>query len=261
MNEFERARRDCHLSIKTWQNLSSSLSAFTRLCELVDLKDHLIISSLFQMAVVKYTKPFLKNDSGNGRVSFPIKKLKKTPGFNSNVHKHLIDIRNTLIAHDDFNEVLPKILITNMVMSGTEFSIPMSIIVSNKCVSHPSDLSVAHELKNHVAAAVEGSLAKLNEDIERIRKIAIDEQEQVGSASKYSRTLKEKINIPVGGGRIEHPDFSGEPWLNVDEPNFSDIHNGFMYEEVRLKRDFNGPEKIELPNGHYVVIGPNNKTE
>ena len=71
MNEFERARRDCHCSIKACQSLKASVDSFSRLCKLVDSDDHILISSVFHMAVIKYVKPFLNNDTKDGKVRFP----------------------------------------------------------------------------------------------------------------------------------------------------------------------------------------------
>lgn len=256
MNEFERIRRDCRLGVKTWHNLSSSLSAFERLCHLVDLNDHLILSSLFYMGVIKYAKPFLNNDSGSGLISYPIKTLRKESGFRLDIHKHLVSIRNTLIAHDDFKEVFPTILTTNMRMGGTDFDIIISITMSNKCISHPSDLSVVAIFKEHVSAALDGTVVKLMDDLARFRKCVMDDPTLAESGCKNSRLVEKKMSIPPGGRAFVFPDLSSDPWLDVDEPDFSGIHNGFRYEEIKFQRDFSGPEEIILPNGDRLVLTP-----
>lgn len=52
------------------------------------------------------------------------------------------------------------------------------------------------------------------------------------------------------------PDLSDDPWLTPPEPDFSDVHNGFQYETVSLRREFYGHQKIKLPDGGWAEIKP-----
>jgi len=64
------------------------------------------------------------------------------------------------------------------------------------------------------------------------------------------------MDIPADGARLAQPDINNEPWLNPGEPDYSTVHNGFIYETLRLKRDFHGPETIKLPEGTSFKISP-----
>src|SRR5437899_9433594 len=111
MNEYLRCRRDCQIGVKAYQNIRASLLAFERLCTLVESDDHLLLSSVFHMGVIRYAKPFLGAESGAGLVSYPTQQLRKVSGFSMEIHRHLLTVRNTLIAHDDFDQIEPRILI------------------------------------------------------------------------------------------------------------------------------------------------------
>lgn len=62
--------------------------------------------------------------------------------------------------------------------------------------------------------------------------------------------------VSVEGTRVVPADISGDPWLNPDEPDFSSLHKGFLYEPMTAKKEFHGSEMIELPNGEHVEINP-----
>lgn len=255
MNEFLRCRRDCFLGVKAHQNIKASLLAFERLCVLVGSDDHLLLSSIFHVGVIRYAKPFLNTESCTGRVTYPVSSLKKLPTFSVKAHEHIITVRNTLVAHDDFEQIEPRMLLMNVNVEGSSLDIPVSIAIANKCISHLSDLQGTHTIRNHVMSALQGVGKKLSEDIKRIRSIAIEHPNQVEEAVKYSKNYG-KDHIPVGGKQFNPPDFLNEQWLDPIEPDFSEVHNGFRYERVTFRQDFYGPERIKLPNGYEIEITP-----
>lgn len=255
MNEFARCRRDIFLGIKAFQNIRASLSALERLCYMVDSDDHLVLSSLFHMAVIRYVKPFLNTETGGGPASYPLKHLKANPNFSMKVHEHLKEIRNTLIAHDDFEQVEPRLLFFGIKLPGVDFLVPTKIVVSNKCISHPSDLDGVEIMKKHVVSVLDSVASKIGYDIQVLRSIKIEKPEQAKEMEKYSKSYGQQ-DIPKEGARLLEPDLANEQWLDPKEPDFSEIHHGFRYEKITMKQDFHGPERIKLPNGYEIEINP-----
>lgn len=47
--------------------------------------------------------------------------------------------KHTLVAHNDFNHISPRILTMCICPQDTNFQIPVSITVANKSISHPAD--------------------------------------------------------------------------------------------------------------------------
>lgn len=233
--------------------------AFERLRTLADSKDFLLISAIFHTSVIRYAKPFLASEGQGGRVKYPIKHLKNVQGFSPDVHHHLLAVRNTLIAHDDFNKIEPRILLFGVQPKGTDFSLPTSLIVANKCISHPADTAAAQKFYEHAKAAYQGAMNKLHADLTELRTIALKHPDQAKAAEKYSKNYG-TVDIAVEGTHLMPPDFSSDSWLNNEEPDFSSVHNGFRYESLRLRLDFHGPEEIPLPGGGSFVVTPPDTT-
>lgn len=255
MNEFERCRDACFLGAKAHQNVSAALQSFERLCTLIETDDCLLLSSLFHLGVIRYAKPFVPTKTPKGSVHYPVKHLTRVSGFDSGIHDHMLLIRNTLIAHDDITQLEPRSLATGFTLRGTDLFIPMSEAVTNRCLSHPEGLDGAEKMTSHVRSAFKGIWQKLFDDLGRMRQVSIDHPDQLEEAKKYSKHLGTQ-EIPVGGVRIVPPDTSDSPWLAPVVPDFSEVHSGYRYETVTVKRDFSGPERIKLPDGSSIKISP-----
>lgn len=255
MNLFEKHRKDCQLGIKALQNLRAASSALHRLQELSESGDFLLLSSLFHYAIVKYAKPFLGCRIGEQEIRYPVKRLRKENGFSEVLHEHLILVRNTLVAHDDFNHVSPRILTMCICPQDTNFQIPVSITIANKSISHPADKAGVDLMFKHVMAAFEVVGKNLSADMVALREITLKQPHLAKDSEQYSKHYGTQ-QVSGEGTRIVPPDVSGDPWLNPDEPDFSSLHKGFLYEPMSAKKEFHGPEMIELPNGERVEINP-----
>jgi hypothetical protein len=67
-----------------------------------DKLDHVLRAALFQSAVTVYARPFVENRGSTGaNRRFSISGLKNAPGFDRALHKHILTLRQTLIAHHD----------------------------------------------------------------------------------------------------------------------------------------------------------------
>lgn len=96
MNAHTQSCNDSKLGIKAYQNLVGSLNAFDRLTGLIPAGDHILLSSVFCFAVVKYAKPFIDTETPFGKTRYPVRQLKKEQGFSIEIHRHLLELRNTL---------------------------------------------------------------------------------------------------------------------------------------------------------------------
>jgi len=258
MNEHQRYVAKCKLGIKAYQNIRAALQALKRLSESVDSDDHILLSSLFHLGIIRYGKPFTITKTESGSRIYPLKPLKKIQGFDTSTHKHLLEVRDTLVAHDDFDQIEPKLLVSGMTLTGSDLNIPMQVHLSNKCIGYPTDLESVTKMLNHVSCALEGVGQSLQEDIASFRQAAIDHPEQAREGETYSKYLG-RHEIPVGGTQLAPPDTSEDPFLDPDEPDFSDVHNGFHYETIKLTQNFQGPETILLPDGRSIKITPPSK--
>lgn len=255
MNIHTQACNDAKLGIKAYQNLVGSLHGFDRLLSLISTKDHILLSSVFCFAVVKYAKPFVDTDTPLGKTRYPIRHLKSEPDFDAALHSHLIELRNTLVAHDDLESIEPRILSMCISVPPTGFSIPMSIGLSNKCLAYPIAPESTAKLRAHVAACVRGTLNKVHVDLARVRDAALKYPDLAAEGQRYQKDYGQ-CRIEKDGSHLQPPDVMSDEWLNSNAPDFSHIHDGLLYEELRVRRDFYGPERIKLPDGFEVEITP-----
>lgn len=258
MNIHTQACNDAKLGIKAYQNLVGSLQGFDRFISLAPTKDHILLSSVFCFAVVKYAKPFVDTETSFGKTRYRTRHLKNESAFNAGLHQHLIELRNTLVAHDDLESIEPRILQMCMAVQPTGFNIPVSIGLSNKCLAYPISSESVVKLRAHVAACVQGALNKVHQDLARVRDATLNHPEQAAEGQRYAKHYGE-ARIEEGGTHLQPPDLMSDEWLNSSAPSFSHVHKGLMYEELRVRRDFYGPERIGLPDGSEIEISPPNE--
>lgn len=255
MNIHKQFSNSCKIGIKAYQNLVGSLSAFDHFVSFFPLKEHIILSSIFCFAVVKYSKPFIETQTPFGKVRYPVRHLKKESDFNNIIHNQLLELRNTLVAHDDIESIEPKLLEFCMKIDPIGFNIPVSVALSNKCLAYPVNLENVLSIRKHIVACIHGTLHKLNNDLAEVRNATLKYPEQTSEETKYQNNYG-KAKIEAIGSHFTTPDFMKDEWLNCNEPNFSHIHNGLLYEELKIRRDFYGPEVITLPDGGEVHLSP-----
>src|SRR5690349_243891 len=149
MSLFDHCRRDCFRGAKALQNVQASLEGFHSLCAEFTGAKQLALASMFAFATIRYAKPFLNSSDGDGgSMKYPTKHLKGAAGYSIELHDHLIEVRNALVAHDDFSYIEPRLLMMTMELSGMK--IPFSITITNKCLGYPAELADAMKMRDHV---------------------------------------------------------------------------------------------------------------
>nr|WP_288256543.1 hypothetical protein [uncultured Pseudomonas sp.] len=151
MNAYEKTLLDCKVGIKAFQNINASSLGFAKMLDLEKTQDPILMPSVFYWAVIRYAKPFLNSKFENGNIKYPTKNLKKANGFSAAMHDHLITVRSALVAHDDFTEIPPRLLKFGVHLAEEEFFIPISIAISNKCISFPVSPAVVKQMHLHVS--------------------------------------------------------------------------------------------------------------
>jgi len=255
MENIEKIIRDCKVGIKAFQNINAAALGFLKMIGLANTQDPILMPSVFYWSVIRYAKPFLNSKFEGGKICYPIKNIKNTEGFSEEIHDHIITVRNALVAHDDFTEITPRILKFGMTLADEDFFIPTSIVVSNKCISFPCSPETVQKMQVHAQACCNVIHIKLIKDIEEIRSITLSNPEVAKEGQKYSKNYGQ-AKTEKEGTHMQPPEFMNDEWLNASVPDYSDLHNGYMYEDARVKKDFHGPEKITTPSGQVLEISP-----
>ena len=254
MSTYVKYSKDCKIGIRALHNIHIALHVFGQMSGLASSGEPLTISSLFHMGVIRYAKPFLNSKFNDGTAQYPIKALKKISGFSKEIHDHLIHIRHTLIAHDDFDEIEPRVLLMFRGFEGLSDAIPMAAVTSNKTILYPVDTSVAQKFIDHMVIVANGIQNKLNEDLRLLRQIALLHPEQALEGKKYEKRYA--LEIKPDGSETLPPGYMNDDWLNGAEPDFSTIHNGYRYDVMKMSREFIEPLKIKLSNGEFFEVKP-----
>jgi hypothetical protein len=253
MSEFLRRKRDCQIGIKAAQNLKGALGAFEKLCS-NEIRDDVIRASLFSNAVVRYGRPFAQTKLEEGRTRYPLARVNNSQGFSSDLHEHLVLLRNTLVAHDDVSVIEPRLLFKSIKVAENDVTIPIAMAISNKCLSYPESVEDIQKMKIHVEATLRAVAHFLSDDLKELRAFVIANPHEVPKPSFQEN--RGAVDVPVEGMDFHFRDFSDEAWLVIKEPDFSLVENGFHYEQIRAERSFPGPEVIKLANGDECHITP-----
>lgn len=254
-NANRHALDEVKIGIKAVQNFSTSVEFLDRMLVLGARDDRQLLTAMFTTAVVRYARPFSQKADGKGNRAYSVKQLKKDPGFLSNMHRHLMGIRNTLVAHDDIESIEPRVLTQNMTFAlpgqtvYPNFLVPVSIAASNKCLAFPVDDAAVKAMRNHGAACVRAALAKLVADITRLREEALRDPAAADAAARFTGP-----DEPISSDSVVLSNYSDHPWLTPSNPDFSDVHNGFQYDPVRVVQTFVGLQKIRMPDGSEVQM-------
>jgi hypothetical protein len=120
----------------------------------------------------------------------------------ASIHEHLLELRNSLIVHDDLDSIEPRIL-TLFLSVGDFFQIRVSVVVSNMCLAFPNTVSAIEGFRDHVAAYVRGTQSRLDSDLARIRQAALDNPPDARDGGRYEKNYGQAI--PVKGPHFQPP--------------------------------------------------------
>ncbi|WP_147302573.1 hypothetical protein [Ectopseudomonas oleovorans] len=207
-------------------------------------------SALFYKAVIRYARPFLNSNSSDGKLMYPVRRLKRYEGFDSEMHEHLIDVRNALVAHDDFEELPPRILFHGFSPAGEDYLIPLSVTISNSCLQSADRIEDWMKIHAHVVAAETGALQILHGQIAEARKRALDAPEETKNVA-YRKEMG--THSPEDG--VRNLDLNDD-WLSGIFPSFENVGIQYQYEHNRMNLQFLGPEVIHTPQGKEITITP-----
>lgn len=255
MNEHARYRRACIIGVKAIQNVRAAIQGLGRIKSMYGPRDPVVMASLFQAAVIRYCRPFTETRIEGGNARYPLRRIKQAEGFSVSMHDHLLNIRNTLIAHDDFDQIIPRVIVFGMQHGNGPF-VPTSIGLSNKCLALPEAAETIVAMRDHCEAALFAMLERLKADAGQLRTAYLSGPDP--DPPKYMHNYG-SAEVGPGPTQMLPPDFMDNNWLNPKEPDFTNVHAGFRYETMKWRQDFWGPEDIDLGNGVTMRIEPTMK--
>lgn len=209
-------------------------------------------AAIFQYSIIRYAKPFTNSEFEGKSFIYPTKHLLKTEGFSSDTHDHLIRLRNTLIAHDDHDELESKMLTLGAHFHSQTTDEIVAVIahtmLANKCISHLANRDHLKLLLVHTEATLLGIKTKLDIDLTVQKELAVEYPAINLEHAKYIK----QYGSPILGEVMSLPDISSDEWLNANEPKFTVHENGYVYEKSIYKIDFDLPTIVKSASGEVL---------
>jgi hypothetical protein len=176
-NPIFKAELDCQIATKAVHNLQGAAYFCERLEARFGTHCTHDLAALFLSMVIQYARLFTPTKTQFGKRVMPIGTLKDVAGFDTVRHHHLIHLRDPLLAHDDLDEFLPRIMTTSLSVDRAKLVFPIEFYLSNKTLSHPDKIEIVTALTAHTVAALTGADTYMNAAMERCRQALIDHQD------------------------------------------------------------------------------------
>ncbi|MFD0986334.1 hypothetical protein [Methyloligella solikamskensis] len=222
---FENTRRRCidHLrallSIRIAQDSIRSIRG--------DWEERNIVTqaALHSACVIAYSRPFVGARSKAGNLFYGISKLRKAEGFDVDLHRHLLELRNKIIAHSDY-DIFPSTMFTETV--GDE-KLPVQLGINVKAMMGIEDRTLATRYESHIGACALAIESELNSDCGELVAAILEHPETFAETHNIAEHSRE---LPSAEEFADLPPPEG-PAAQVENPPFEEGLAGYRYSALR----------------------------
>jgi hypothetical protein len=99
---FELSRRRCVDHLRALLSIKTARDSAVAILRDWSSQSAESNSALHSSCVIAYARPFTYAASKNGKVTYSTKGLMAASGFDKELHVHILDLRNQIIAHGDY---------------------------------------------------------------------------------------------------------------------------------------------------------------
>lgn len=149
---FERARGRCVDHLRALISIRMAHEYISAILARWTTNDVATVAGLHSASVIAYARPFTLALTKDGKVAYPASTLKNAPRFDHELHSHLLDLRNRLLAHADY-DLLPSSMYLQTV--GDEM-LPVAMGVNVKSMVGIESRSLAERYQAHFVACMRG---------------------------------------------------------------------------------------------------------
>lgn len=173
------------------------------------------------------------------------------------MHKHLLlELRDTLIAHDDLTEVEPTFVWLQLQddLLKVSASVPFQAYLRNKCIGFPVDFESSSKIQSHIEAALMGAVSFLDQKIVGLQKmIAIDPASWMPLREVKPAVLGSIVGDGVSTSfQIDLTAVETHPLLDNEIPNPPTSLKAYHYSTFNFCVKFDGRQ--EFGDSNYVDI-------
>jgi hypothetical protein len=219
---FEHSRRRCvdHLrALLSIQMARASASAILQQWASQSVENN---SALHTSCVVAYARPFTNAATKNGNIQYPTKKLMATPGFDKELHFHILDLRHRLIAHSDYG-VFPSSMYIQTI--GDE-RLPVTLGINVKGIFGIESYDLALRYEKHLSICAIAVEQLLNLECNELASEARIHPAEFHKTHNIPETKHEGIILDSEFKNLPPP---AGPAAGVDNPTFPEGLSGYKY--------------------------------
>lgn len=178
--------------------------------------------ALHAASVVSYSRPFTSSKTNAGNITYPTRQLAKAVGFDAELHRHILDVRNQIVAHGDYG-IFPS---TIYMQSIGDERLPVALGINVKGMYGIASRDLALRYEKHIAICERRIEDILNQECSDLALEAKLHPEVFDGAHAIPE-VREQLT-PSDSGLVSLPRPSG-PAGTVEEPAFVDGLSGYSY--------------------------------
>jgi hypothetical protein len=190
-----RLAHECiQVSLSQWNSVPSIVSA-----------------ALHSNCVIAYARPFTSAMTKRGKIHYPSKEHKAVAGFDGELHRHIMDLRDRIVAHSDY-AIFPS---TMFLQAMGDEKLPISLGLNVKGLVGIESRGLAERYEKHLSCctnAVETALNKACTHLAeqaRLYPAAFDKTHNIPTTvQQIAATKQPTALIPAGpAAGVENPPF------------------------------------------------------
>jgi hypothetical protein len=219
---FENSRMRCVDHLRALLSIKMARANATEILRNWNSQSAEIRGALHAACVISYARPFTHSAARTGKITYPTRRLMTATGFDKDLHKHVIDLRNQIIAHGDYG-VFPSTMYVQTI-GDTRHPVTLGINVKGMCGIESRDLALRYE--RHLSIC--------DGELERI--LNLECGELTSEAKRHPDAFNETHNIPEVREEVTplDSDFRNLPRPTgpaaiVENPSFPEGLSGYSY--------------------------------
>lgn len=224
--------------------------------------------ALHTAAVINYARPFSSNrGQGGGKRTYSTGHIDKTPGFDRAMHRHLLELRDKLIAHSDADYVDAAAFCFELGVSGRDtvlnadfaIEIPIEVRVAARALHSISDEGLVRAYLAHVTAAAAGAAEKLLAEMNLLLRTAQEHTDahRQSRESNLPEFFRQEHDLPTDG-RLQIPFAPPPASQTLKAPPLKAFGDHYCYRMIEFGVRFHGEYSFKSPSGTEIraVLGP-----
>jgi hypothetical protein len=218
---FEKVRRRCIDHLRALLSIQLAHRSIQEILRRWGSIPPTVGAALHSNCVVAYSRPFTSAMTKHGKIRYPIKGIQSESGFDKELHVHIMDLRDRMIAHSDY-DVFPSTMFLQAI--GDE-KLPISLGLNVKGIMGIKTRDLAERYEKHISSCATAIENALNRECNQLAEVA----------RLYPAEFDKTHNLPANVQKVEtkgtHPTLlkpSG-PAADVAEPSFPEGMSGYQY--------------------------------